>query len=137
MQYKYLLCFINMHTLFKNRFLFDPSTSLDFLATFPYYLVRYHEIKGYDALRLLRFFRVFQLWRLQQYDIYLTTMGRVLLGSFKTIPFFIMTLLFLAAVFGTLIYWFEKGEYTKIIECCFVINDLTTSYSYFHVHVGI
>ena len=62
------------------------------------------------SLRLLRFFRVFQLLRLKKYDIYLTTMCRVLLGSMKAIHIYLMTLLFLAAVFGSVIYWFEKGE---------------------------
>jgi hypothetical protein len=83
---------------------------LDFLATFPYYLIRFHELEGMGSLRLLRFFRVFQLLRLKKYDIYLTTMFRVLVGSIQAIHIYLLTLLFLAAVFGSVIYWFERGE---------------------------
>ena len=98
---------------------------LDFFATFPYYLVRYQEIKGTEALRMLRFFRLFQLLRLQKYDIYLTTMVNVLLGSLKAIHIYVLTLLFLAAVFGSIIFWFEKGEFTEITKCCFIIICIT------------
>lgn len=67
------------------------------------------------ALRLLRFFRIFQLVRLKQYDIYLTTMFRVMVGSIQAIHIYLMTLLFLAAVFGSVIFWFEKGEMNQYL----------------------
>ena len=101
------------------RFLIEPYTVLDFLATFPYYLIRYHQIEGMGALRLLRFFRLFQLLRLKKYDLYLTTMFRVLIGSFQALHIYVLTLLFLAAVFGSVIFWFEKGEWeytTELLE---------------------
>ncbi len=107
-----MLCFLGFISLSDMyRFLFDPYTVLDFLATFPYYLIRYHKIEGMVALRLLRFFRVFQLLRLKKYDMYLTTMFRVLVGSVQTMHIYLLTLLFLAAVFASVIYWFEKGEW--------------------------
>jgi len=99
-------------------FLCEPYTIFDFCATFPYYLIRYHQIEGIVSLRLLRFFRVFQLLRLKKYDIYLTTMVRVLMNSMQALHIYLLTLLFLAAVFGSVIYWFEKGEwkYTDLLE---------------------
>ena len=83
---------------------------LDFLATFPYYLIRYHKIDGVVSLRLLRFFRVFQLLKLQKYDMYLTAMMRIFTASVQAIHIYLLTLLFLAAVFASIIYWFERGK---------------------------
>lgn len=46
-------------------------------------------------------------------------MIRVLVGSVQAIHIYLLTLLFLAAVFGSVIYWFEKGEWkytTELLE---------------------
>jgi hypothetical protein len=36
-------------------------------------------------------------------------MSRVLVGSMKAVHIYLLTLTFLAAVFASIIFWFEKG----------------------------
>jgi len=59
---------------------------------------------------------VFQLIRLQKYDMYLTSMFKVLVGSVRAIHIYLVTLLFLAAMFSSVIYWLEKGEIDMIVD---------------------
>ena len=93
------------------QYLLRPSTIIDALATFPYYIERYERINGLISLRLLRLFRIFQIVRLGQYNANFKCFGNVLKESLPTINLLLMVLLFGAAIFGSTIYWFEKGEW--------------------------
>ena len=48
--------------------------------------------------------------------MYLTSMFKVLVGSVRAIHIYLVTLLFLAAMFSSVIYWLEKGEIDMIVD---------------------
>ena len=105
-------CLHKLADFFKQwlSFLCQPSTIIDFLAIFPYYLERFGDFKGLLALRLLRLFRVFHLLRLGKYNVTFKTLSNVMTKSFLGLNILFVVLFFGAAFFGSMIYWFEKGE---------------------------
>ena len=93
-------------------FLLEPSTVLDFLAIFPYYMERFgSNAKGLLSLRLLRLFRCFQLVRLGQFNSTFMSLTNVLVKSLLYLRLLLVVLVFGAAFFGSMIYWLEKGNW--------------------------
>jgi len=121
-------------------YLVEPLTILDFLATFPFYLLRYTNLGGMISLRLLRFFRVFQILRLGSHDPTFTTFMIVMVDALQAFGILLICLMFGAAVFGSWMYWLEKGEwmYTDLLEepgyayVRFGADGLTKELSPFH-----
>ena len=91
------------------NYLFAWPQVLDFWATFPYYMEFLGNSNGLMSLRLLRLFRVFQLVRLGTYNTTLTTLLRVLQKATMHLKLLLLILLFAAALFGSIIFWLEKG----------------------------
>jgi len=92
-------------------FLFSTTTVLDALAIFPYYVEMDFGTNGLMSLRLLRLFRVFQLVRLGQYNDTFISLTTVLFQSTLYLKFFVGLLTFGATIFGSLLYWLEKGDW--------------------------
>lgn len=92
-------------------FLTEPTTVLDALVIFPYYIEMFEKSKGLLSLRLLRLFRVFQLVRLGQYNSNFLSLTTVLYQSLLYLKLMMVVLLFGAAFFGSMIYWLEKGDW--------------------------
>ena len=87
----------------------SPSTLFDALATFPYYLESMPNT--FISLRLLRLFRIFQLVRLGQYNVMFRTLTNVMVKSLNHLRLLVLILVFGGAVFGSMIYWLEKGTW--------------------------
>jgi hypothetical protein len=64
------------------------------------------------SLRLLRLFRIFQLVRLGQYNAMFRTLTNVLVKSLNYLRLLILILAFGGALFGSMIYWLEKGTWS-------------------------
>ena len=93
------------------NYLFSWQQILDFWATFPYYMEFLGNSNGLMSLRLLRLFRVFQLVRLGTYNATLTTLLTVLQQATLHLKLLVLILLFGAALFGSVIYWLERGDW--------------------------
>ena len=89
----------------------DATTILDALAIFPFYLEAADNTNGLMSLRLLRLFRVFQLLRLGQYNTTFLSLTSVLRQSMIYLKLLMVVLIFGAALFGSLMYWLEKGNW--------------------------
>lgn len=89
----------------------DTAQILDALAIFPFYLESLENTNGLMSLRLLRLFRVFQLLRLGQYNQTFQVLTNVLWQSTMYLKLLMVVLVFGAALFGSLIYWLEKGQW--------------------------
>jgi hypothetical protein len=87
------------------------TTILDALAIFPYYLEKIENTNGLMSLRLLRLFRVFQLLRLGQYNTTFLSLTNVLWQCLTYLKLLMVVLTFAAAMFGSLMYWLEKGSW--------------------------
>lgn len=87
----------------------SPSTLVDALAIFPYYLESLPN--GFVSLRLVRLFRIFQLVRLGQYNTMFLTLTNVLGKSLHYLRLLILILAFGAAFFGSMVYWLERGTW--------------------------
>ena len=100
------------------EYMTETATILDALAVFPYYLERFKAPDGIFSIRLLRIFRVFQLIRLGQYNVTFCTLVNVLFGAIGSLNMLTFALIFSAAIFGTIIYWLERGEwkYTDLMD---------------------
>lgn len=92
------------------RFVTSSSTILDALAIFPYYIEQL-DTNGLMSLRLLRLFQVFQLVRLGQYNEHFQSFTTVMVQAIPYLQLLGVVLFFGAAFFGSLIFWFEKGEW--------------------------
>eukprot|EP00934_Nitzschia_sp_Nitz4_P002497 Nitzschia sp. Nitz4//scaffold302_size22357//17178//18852//NITZ4_008561-RA/size22357-processed-gene-0.13-mRNA-1//-1//CDS//3329547038//2487//frame0 len=91
------------------EYLTSPSTLVDALATFPYYLESLPN--GFVSLRLIRMFRIFQLIRLGQYNEMFMTLSNVLAKSLNYLKLMVLILAFGAALFGSILFWVEKGTW--------------------------
>jgi Ion transport protein len=92
-------------------YLIRSSTILDFISIFPYYFERCEEANGLLGLRLLRWFRIFQLVRLGKYNQTFTVLKNTILNSLPYLRLLLVLLIFGSLFFGSLIYWLEKGEW--------------------------
>jgi hypothetical protein len=90
-------------------YLTEGSTLVDALAIFPYYLEFLPN--SFVSLRLLRLFRIFQLVRLGQYNEMFLTLTNVLQKSVQYLRLLILILAFGAAIFGSMMYWLERGDW--------------------------
>lgn len=94
------------------NYVFSWPQILDFWATFPYYMEFTNiNTNGLMSLRLLRLFRVFQLVRLGSYNVTFTSLMKVLQAAMEHLKILLMMLTFGAALFGSVIFWLEKGEW--------------------------
>ena len=93
-------------------FLLAPSTLMDALAIFPYYLERFKRAKGFLSFRLLRVFRVFQLLRLGQYSQTFHSFTNVMTKSVVHLKLLLILLIFGAAFFGSMVFWLERGDWS-------------------------
>jgi hypothetical protein len=93
------------------RYLTCPTTILDALAVFPYYIEMSVGTHDLMALRLLRLFRVLQLVRLGHYSSTFHALLHVLLKSTAYLQLMVGVLMFGAALFGSMVYWLEKGNW--------------------------
>eukprot|EP00522_Entomoneis_paludosa_P007415 CAMPEP_0172454750 /NCGR_PEP_ID=MMETSP1065-20121228/11645_1 /TAXON_ID=265537 /ORGANISM="Amphiprora paludosa, Strain CCMP125" /LENGTH=620 /DNA_ID=CAMNT_0013207131 /DNA_START=25 /DNA_END=1890 /DNA_ORIENTATION=- len=96
------------------HYLFSWPIVLDFWATFPYYMEffgSHFNTKGFMSFRLLRLFRVFQLVRMGSYSVTFTSLMTVLSAAVEHLKILGLLLLFGGALFGSLIFWLEKGEW--------------------------
>lgn len=89
----------------------STTTVLDALAIFPFYLENMDNTNGLMSLRLLRLFRVFQLLRLGQYNTTFVSLTNVLGQSLIYLKLLMVVLIFGAALFGSMMYWLEKGNW--------------------------
>lgn len=89
----------------------DAATVMDALAIFPFYLEGIQNTNGLMSLRLLRLLRVFQLLRLGQYNATFWSLKNVLIQSIMYLRLLALVLVFGAALFGSMIYWLEKGSW--------------------------
>ena len=97
------------HLLQWLRYLTAPSTLVDALSIFPYYLENMP--KAFISIRLLRLFRIFQVVRLGQYNEMFRTLTNVMAKSLNYLRLLILILAFGGALFGSMIYWLEKGTW--------------------------
>ena len=94
------------------NYVFSWPMILDFWATFPYYMeFTNFDTNGLMSLRLLRLFRVFQLVRLGSYNVTFTSLIAVLQSSLLHLKILFLILAFGAALFGSLLFWLEKGTW--------------------------
>lgn len=93
------------------HFMTSGSTILDALSIFPYYMESFSNSNGLLSLRLLRLTRVFQIVRLGQYNGIFQSLTRVMKESMNYLKLLVVVLIFGAALCGSLVYWFEKGEW--------------------------
>ncbi|KAL7518606.1 hypothetical protein ACHAWX_003419 [Stephanocyclus meneghinianus] len=91
------------------NFLTDPTTLMDALSIFPYYLERLPN--GLVSLRIFRLLRIFQLVRLGQYNPAFTSLTNVMSRSTQYLKLLVIVLAFGAAFFGSMVYWMEKGTW--------------------------
>ncbi len=98
--------------------LFETTTILDFLATFPYFIEQYDVMHWNKSLTFLRLFRVFQMVRLGHHDATFCAIVNVLVGSFEKLMLLFVFIAFGGAICSFLIYWFERGEwrYTDLVD---------------------
>jgi hypothetical protein len=89
----------------------DVTTVVDALAIFPFYLESIDSVNGLMSLRLLRLFRVFQLVRLGQYNTSFVSLTNVMYQAGLYLRLLMIVLLFGATLFGSLMYWLEKGTW--------------------------
>jgi len=89
----------------------DSTQLLDALAIFPFYLEALDNTNGLMSLRLLRLFRVFTLLRLGQYNTTFLSLTNVLMQSVPYLKLLVVVLIFGSALFGSLMYWLEKGKW--------------------------
>jgi hypothetical protein len=93
-------------------YVFSMPMVLDALAIFPYYVeMTGYRTNGLVSLRLLRLLRVFQLVRLGQYNQTFQSLTTVLSQSVVYLELLIGIICFGAALFGSLLYWIEKGDW--------------------------
>eukprot|EP00536_Pseudo-nitzschia_multiseries_P007587 jgi/Psemu1/296616/fgenesh1_pm.180_\ len=92
------------------KFLTSSTTLIDALAIWPYFVEKL-QIPGLISLRLLRLFRVFQLLRLGSYNSMFVSLTTVLSKSMEFLKLLLVIVFFGAAIFGSLMYWLEQGEW--------------------------
>ena len=102
----------SFHQQWLQFVVWTPSTVLDALAIFPYYIQRLEDTNGLMSLRLIRLFQVFQLVRLGTYNDTFKSFTTVLLQSLPFLKLLLGVLAFGAAFFGSIVYWLEKGNWT-------------------------
>ncbi len=112
------------------RYVFSFFGIIDLLAIIPsylsFFLVGAQSLLVFRALRLLRIFRIFKLTH------FLTEMqflGAAIRASSKKISVFMLTVLFLVIILGSLMYLIEKGEngFTSIPDSIYwAIVTITT-----------
>lgn len=88
-------------------FLLLPSTVVDALAIFP----SYFEFYRFHSFRLFRLFRVFRLARLGTYNNTFTTIVGVMQKSINSLNTLLVFLSFGGAIFGSMLYFTEKGDW--------------------------
>lgn len=92
------------------------GTIFDALAIFPYYIETLTYSNSLFSLRLLRLFRVFQVVRLGQYSDSFLSLTTVLVKALPYLKLLLALLVFGATIFGSLLYWTEKGEWKYFEE---------------------
>lgn len=97
-------------------FLLSWGTIFDALAIFPYYIEALTYSNSLISLRLLRLFRVFQVVRLGQYSDSFLSLSTVLVKAVPYLKLLLALLVFGATIFGSLLYWTEKGEWKYFDE---------------------
>ena len=110
-------------------FLTEWSQIVDALAVLPYYLERMDRSNTFLSLRLLRFARVFRVLRLGQYNDTFSSLVNVLTSAASSLNLLLIVVVFGAVVFGSLMYWLEKGKW--------MYTDLTDPPSYQFVRQGL
>lgn len=90
-------------------YLTSLTTLMDALATFPFYLESLPNT--FVSLRLLRLFRIFQLIRLGKYNVLFLSLTNVMTKSLNYLRLLVLILAFGSVLFGSLIYWMEKGTW--------------------------
>merc|ERR1719428_1458006 len=96
------------------KWLFQPATTIDLVAIFPYWLEQATGNSGGSAfviLRILRLTRVFRVFKLGKYNEVFSLFGRVMAQS---LPALYLMLFFVGlglCLFGTLIWFCEAGEW--------------------------
>lgn len=96
-------------------YLVRPSTIIDALSIFSFYLVNdIPQAQGLKAMRMLRVLRLFQLVRIGKYSTIFMSLGNVFHKAITCLNMLMIVLLFGAIFFGSMIYYFEKGvwQYT-------------------------
>jgi voltage-gated potassium channel len=84
---------------------------VDFLAVLPTYASLLFPGSQYlTVIRILRVLRVFRVFKLVQYIGEASTLTRALLASQRKITIFLMTILTLVVIFGSLMYMIEGAE---------------------------
>jgi len=92
------------------KYLISSTTLIDALAIWPHFMERLH-LPGLISLRLLKLFRVFQLLRLGSYNSMFVSLTTVLSKSLEFLKLLAVIVFFGAAIFGSLMYWLEQGEW--------------------------
>lgn len=90
-------------------FLTSQQMIIDALATWPHFFTNLP--RGFLSLRLLRLFRVFSLVRLGKYNSMFISLTNVLNRSMQYLKLMMLVLAFGAALFGSMMYWLEKGHW--------------------------
>jgi Ion transport protein len=91
------------------QYLTSVPTLIDALAIWPHFFTSLP--KGFFSLRLIRVLRVFSLMRLGQYNDMFVSLTNVLVKSFEYLKLMVIVLIFGGALFGSLMYWVEKGQW--------------------------
>jgi voltage-gated potassium channel len=93
------------------RYIFSPLGIIDLVALIPsylsFFLVGAQSLLVFRALRLLRVFRIFKLGHFLTEIHFLTT---ALKGSIRKISIFLMTVLMLTVILGSVMYLVEQRE---------------------------
>jgi len=93
------------------RYIFSPLGIIDLIALIPSYLsfffIGAQSLLVFRALRLLRVFRIFKLGHFLTEIHFLTT---ALKGSIRKISIFLMTVLMLTVILGSIMYLVEQRE---------------------------
>ena len=90
------------------NFLCSPTTLLDAVAIWPYFIQRG---TAFASLRQLWLSRVFQLVRLGTYNSMFISLTSVLQKSLSFLKLLVVVLFFGATIFGSLVYSMERGEW--------------------------
>jgi Ion transport protein len=87
----------------------SPTTLMDALAILPFYLEGLPNT--FVSLRLLKSFQMFQLIRLGHYNTLFISLTNVMAKSLNYLRLLVLILAFGSALFGSLIYWVERGTW--------------------------
>lgn len=93
------------------RYVFSFFGIIDLLAILPSYLSFFLVgAQSFLVLRALRLLRIFRIFKLTHFISEMQFLGAAIRSSSKKISVFMLTVLFLVVIFGSLMYLVEKGK---------------------------